>query len=43
MDSFEAKISWRRMRKRENKSYGSIPFRSYQTRNRKFEKKLQKH
>ena len=32
MDSFEAKISWRRMRKRENKSYGSIPFRSVPTR-----------
>ena len=41
MDSFEAKIGWRRMRKRENKSYRSIPFRSYQTRSRKFQKKLQ--
>ena len=43
MDSFEAKIGWRRMRKRENKTYRSIPFRSYQTRNIKFPKKLQKH
>ena len=43
MDSFEAKIGWRRIRKRENKSSRSIPFRSYQTRNKKFQKKLQKH
>ena len=26
MDSFEAKIGWRRMKKRENKNYRSIPF-----------------
>ena len=38
MDSFEAKIGWRRIRKRENKSSRSIPFRSYQTPNRKFQK-----
>ena len=27
MDSFEAKIGWRRMRKRENKNYRSVPTR----------------
>ena len=28
MDSFEAKIGWGRMRKRENKNYSSVPFLS---------------
>ena len=42
MDSFEAKIGWRRIRKRENKSSRSIPFRSCQTRNKKFQKKFKK-
>ena len=26
MDSFQAKIGWKRLRKRENKNYLSIPF-----------------
>ena len=26
MDLFQAKIGWRRMRKRENKNYRSVPF-----------------
>ena len=26
MDLFQAKISWKRMRKRENKNYRSVPF-----------------
>ena len=28
MDSFQAKIGWRTMRKRENKNYSSVPFLS---------------
>ena len=28
MDSFQAKIGWRRMRKRENKNYSSVMFLS---------------
>ena len=43
MDSFEAKIGWRKMRKIENKNYLSVPFLSYQTRNRKFQKNFQQH
>ena len=39
-DSFQAKIGRRRMRKRENKNYSSV---SYKTRNRKFQKKQQKN
>ena len=35
MDSFQAKIGWGQMRKRGNKNYNSVPFRSYPTRNRK--------
>ena len=31
MASFQAKIGWKRQRKRENKNYRSIPFRSYPT------------
>ena len=45
MDSYQAKIDWKRMRKSENKNYRSVPFRSYPTRNRKFQnnsKKIQK-
>ena len=26
MDSFKAKIGWKRMRKNENKNYRSVPF-----------------
>ena len=42
MDLFQAKIGWRRMRKRENKNYRSVPFRSYTTRKRKFQKNSKK-
>ena len=45
MASFQGKIDWKRSRKGENKNYRSVPFRSYTTRNRKFEKngkKIQK-
>ena len=45
MVSFPGKIGWKRPRKGENKNYRSVPFRSYTTRNRKFEKngkKIQK-
>ena len=40
MDSFQAIIGWKRMRKRETKII--VPFRSYPTRNRKFKKKGKK-
>ena len=43
MDSFQAKIGWKMMRMRENKNYRSVPFRSYPTRDRKFQKKQQKN
>ena len=49
MASFQAKIGWKRMRKRENKNYRSVPFRSYTTQNRKFQRnnnkfqKVKKH
>ena len=36
MASFKAKIGWKMLRKRENKII--VPFRSYPTRNTKFEK-----
>ena len=36
MASFQAKINWGRQRKREIKIV--VPFRSYPTRNRKFQK-----
>ena len=45
MASFQGKIGWKRPRKGENKNYRSVLFRSYTTRNRKFEKngkKIQK-
>ena len=42
VDSFQAKIDWRRLRKRENKNYTSVPFRSYPMCNRKFQKKIAK-
>ena len=42
MDSFQAKIGWNSPRKRENKNYRSVPFRSNPTRNRKFQKKRKK-
>ena len=42
MASFQAKIGWKRPRKRKNKNYRFVPFRSYTTRNRKFQK-VKKH
>ena len=42
MTSFQAKIDWERRRKRENKNCCSVPFRSYPTRNRKFQKNRKK-
>ena len=38
MASFQAKIGWKRPRKRENNNYRSVPFRSYLKRSRKFKK-----
>ena len=43
MASFQAKIGWKRPRNRENKIYRSVPFCSYPTRNRKFQKNSKKH
>ena len=40
MNSFQAKIGWKRMRKIEIKIF--VPFRSYSSRNTKFEKNSQK-
>ena len=40
MNSFLAKIGWKRMRKREIKII--VPFLSYPTRNRKFQKNRKK-
>ena len=42
MAPFQAKISWKMQRKRENKNCHSVPFRSYPTRNRKFQKNSNK-
>ena len=42
MASFQAKIGWKTQRKRENKNCHSVPFRSYPTRNRKFQKNKKK-
>ena len=41
MASFQAKIGWKRLRKRENKNYRSVSFLldAY----RKFQKKIQKN
>ena len=44
-NSFQAKIGWKKMRNGKNKNYRSVPFRSYTTRNRKFQtnrKKIEK-
>ena len=38
MASFQAKIGWIRQIKRENKNCRSVPFRSYTTCDRKFQK-----
>ena len=40
MASFQAKIGWKRLRKRENKTIAS--FRTYPNRNRKFQKNSKK-
>ena len=40
MNSFQAKIGWKMMRKIEIKIF--VPFRSYPTRNTKFQKNSQK-
>ena len=42
MPLFQAKISWKRLRKRENTNYRSVPFRSHTTRKRKFQKNSKK-
>ena len=42
MYSFQAKIGLKKMRKGENKNCHSVPFRSYPTRNRKFQKNSKK-
>ena len=49
MASFQAKIGWKTQRKRKNKNCRFVLFRSYPTRNRKFQnvakkfKKLKNH
>ena len=42
MDSYQAKIGWKRVRKSENKNYFSVPFRSYPKRNINFQKTSKK-
>ena len=42
MAPFQAKIGWKRPRKRETKNYRSVPIRSNTTRNRKFQKNSKK-
>ena len=45
MATFQAKTGWKRPRKRENKNYRSVLFRSYSPRNKilqKYSKKIQK-
>ena len=42
MASFQAKIDWKMIRKRENKNYRFVPFCSYPMRNKKFQKNSQK-
>ena len=42
MASFLAKIGWNRPGKSENTNYRSVPFRSYPTRTRKFQKNSKK-
>ena len=43
MASFQAKIGWKTQRKRKNKNCRSVLFRSYPTRNWKFQKKKSKN
>ena len=42
MASFQAKIGWRRLRKRENNKYRFVSFHPYPTRNRKLQKNSKK-
>ena len=42
MGSFQEKIGWKAQRKRENKNCRFVLFRSYPTRNRKFQKNSKK-
>ena len=42
MASFKAKIGWKTQRNRENKNFRFVLFRSYPTRNRKFQKDSKK-
>ena len=42
MASFQANVGSKRTRKRENNNYRSVLFRSYTTRNRKFQKNSKK-
>ena len=42
MDSFEAKIGWRRMRKRENKNYHFVSTRLLKENSKKNSKNIQK-
>ena len=42
MKSFQAKVGRKRLGKRENRKYRSVPFRSYPTCNRKFKKIVKK-
>ena len=42
MASFQAKIGWKMPRTRKNKNYRFVPFRSYTTCNRKFQKIVKK-
>ena len=43
MALFQAKIDWKIPRKRKNENYRSVPFRSYKTRNREFQKNSKKN
>ena len=42
MALFQAKIGWKRARNNKNINYRSVPFRSYTTRIRKFQKNSKK-
>ena len=42
MASFQAKIGWKRLRKRENENYCSVPFLSNSTQMSKFQKNSKK-
>ena len=42
MASFQAKIVWKRQRKRENKNYHFVSFRSFLMHNLKFQKNCKK-